>query len=229
MAIRVTVFDDSTQLLDSMSILLESSAGFDAVGSFANCEDLISRITKTEPDVVIMDIEMPGMNGIDAVKQIKKYFPKINVLMQTAFEDDDKVFNAICAGASGYILKNTPSSRILECIVEVYQGGSPMTSSVARKVLLFLQQSEKVKQSSEPVDYNLTNREKEVLACLVKGMSYKMIGEACNISYETVRTHMKNIYEKLHVVSMTEAVAKAINQKLVMIAYLLFSIYTSWV
>jgi len=135
-------------------------------------------------------------------------------LMQTSFEDDDKVFNAICAGASGYILKNTLPARILECIVEVYQGGSPMSPSVARKVLGFLQQAP-VAPAKEIPDYNLSNREKEVLGCLVSGMSYKMIAEHLFISYETVRSHMKNIYEKLHVASMTEAVAKAINQGLV--------------
>ena len=146
-------------------------------------------------------------------KMIKKSFPKLNVLMQTSFEDDDKVFNAICAGASGYILKNTLPARILESIIEVYQGGSPMSPSVARKVLGFLQAPPVV--SKIIPDYNLSNREKEVLSCLVKGMSYKMIADTCHISYETVRSHMKNIYEKLHVASMTEAVAKAINQGLV--------------
>ena len=122
----------------------------------------------------------------------------------------------LCAGASGYILKNTPPTKILESIVEVYQGGSPMSPSVARKVLGFMQKSVEGEKKSEPVEnYNLSVREKDVLSCLVKGMSYKMIADHCNISYETVRSHMKNIYEKLHVASMTEAVAKAINQKLV--------------
>ena len=134
--------------------------------------------------------------------------------MQTSFEDDDKVFAAICAGASGYILKNTLPNRILESIVEVYQGGSPMSPTVARKVLGFLQQPPPIVAKEIP-NNNLSNREKEVLGCLVKGMSYKMIADHCHISYETVRSHMKNIYEKLHVVSMTEAVAKAINQGLV--------------
>jgi len=148
------------------------------------------------------------------VKTIKKEYAKLNVLMQTSFEDDDTVFKAICAGASGYILKNTLPERILESIVEVYQGGAPMSPSIARKVLGFLQQPP-VALPREVPDYKLSNREKEVLSCLVSGMSYKMIADHCHISYETVRSHMKNIYEKLHVVSMTEAVAKAINQGLV--------------
>ena len=218
MAVRVTIFDDNKKLLESLSALLEGSPGFQIAGMFTDCADLDSKVEKSQPDVILMDIEMPGINGIEAVKMVKQKFPKINVMMQTAFENDENVFAAICAGASGYILKNTPPARILECIVEVYQGGSPMSPSVARKVLGFLQKPKEEEKKKEVLteEYNLSAREKEVLACLVKGMSYKMIAESCTISYETVRSHMKNIYDKLHVASMTEAVAKAINQKLVM-------------
>lgn len=216
MAVRVTIFDDNTRLLDSLSVLIDGSPGFQIAGTFENCNSLIGDIEKTQPDVILMDIEMPGINGIEAVKIVKQRFPKMNVMMQTAFENDENVFAAICAGASGYILKNTPPSKILECIIEVYQGGSPMSPSVARKVLGFLQQPKpEEKKDTVEENYNLSAREKEILACLVKGMSYKMIADHCNITYETVRSHMKNIYEKLHVASMTEAVAKAINQKLV--------------
>ncbi|HOZ82837.1 MAG TPA: response regulator transcription factor [Bacteroidia bacterium] len=216
MAVRVTIFDDNKRLLDSLSVLIDGSPGFQMAGIFENCNNLISDIERTQPDVILMDIEMPGINGIEAVKMVKHRFPKMNVMMQTAFENDENVFAAICAGASGYILKNTPPSKILECIIEVYQGGSPMSPSVARKVLGFLQQPKPDEKKETTVEnYNLSAREKEILACLVKGMSYKMIAEQCNITYETVRSHMKNIYEKLHVASMTEAVAKAINQKLV--------------
>lgn len=213
MAIRVTIFDDNKKLLDSLSVLIDGSPGFQMARAFLDCSDLQIKINESQPDVVLMDIEMPGINGIEAVKIVKQNFPSINVLMQTAFEDDENVFAAICAGASGYILKNTPPAKILESIVEVYQGGSPMSPSVARKVLGFLQQPLQEKHIEE--NYNLTAREKEILTFLVKGMSYKMIAENCSIGYETVRSHMKNIYEKLHVASMTEAVAKAINQKLV--------------
>ena len=216
MAVRVTIFDDNKRLLDSLSVLIDGSPGFQMAGIFENCNNLISDIERTQPDVILMDIEMPGINGIEAVKMVKHRFPKMNVMMQTAFENDENVFAAICAGASGYILKNTPPSKILECIIEVYQGGSPMSPSVARKVRGFLQQPKPDEKKETTVEnYNLSAREKEILACLVKGMSYKMIAEQCNITYETVRSHMKNIYEKLHVASMTEAVAKAINQKLV--------------
>jgi DNA-binding NarL/FixJ family response regulator len=217
MAIRVTIFDDNKRLLESLSVLIDGSEGFQIAGTFTDCSDINSKINSSKPDVILMDIEMPGINGIEAVKLVKKDFPGINVLMQTAFENDENVFEAICAGASGYILKNTPPAKILEYIVEVYQGGSPMSPIVARKVLGFLQQPAKAQMVTSTTDeYNLTAREKDVLACLVKGMSYKMIGDHCGITYETVRSHMKNIYDKLHVASMTEAVAKAINQRLVM-------------
>lgn len=216
MAVRVTIFDDNARLLDSLHILIDGSPGFQMAGTFTNCLDLETKIEKSQPDVILMDIEMPGINGIEAVKLVKQKFPRINVMMQTAFENDENVFAAICAGASGYILKNTPPAKILECIIEVYQGGSPMSPSVARKVLGFLQQPKPVvKAPVNTLDYNLSIREKEILSCLVKGMSYKMIADHCNITYETVRSHMKKIYDKLHVASMTEAVAKAINQKLV--------------
>lgn len=197
-----------------MSSLIEDAPGFQLAGAFTDCSDLDEKIKSSQPDVVMMDIEMPKVDGIEGMKLIKKNYPKLNVLMQTSFEDDNKVFSAICAGASGYILKNTLPARILECIVEVYQGGSPMSPSIARKVLGFLQTPAPPAVKEVP-NYNLSNREKEVLSCLVKGMSYKMIADTCHISYETVRSHMKNIYEKLHVASMTEAVAKAINQGLV--------------
>ena len=197
MAIRISIFEDNVRLLDSLVVLLEGSPGFQVVGAFPDCSDLERKIEESQPDVILMDIELPGMTGIEAVKIVKQHFPKINVMMQTAFDNDENIFEAICAGASGYILKNTPPSKILESIVEVNQGGSPMSPSVARKVLGFMQKSVEGEKKSEPVE------------------DYNMIADHCNISYETVRSHMKNIYEKLHVASMTEAVAKAINQKLV--------------
>lgn len=216
MAIRVSIFEDNVKLLDSLVVLLEGSSGYQVVGSYLDCSNLEMKIEKSKPDVVLMDIEMPGMTGIEATKIMRQKFPAVRVLMQTAFENDENVFDAICAGASGYILKNTPPVKIIESVTEVFHGGSPMSPSVARKVLGFLQNPiEKDHKEEHVQEYNLSAREKEVLACLVKGMSYKMIADHCAISYETVRSHMKKIYEKLHVASMTEAVAKAINQKLV--------------
>jgi len=158
---------------------------------------------------------MPGANGIEALKEIKQKFPALNILMQTVFEDDTKVFESICNGASGYVLKNTPPARMLEAIVETYQGGAPMTPVIAKKVLSLLQLQNKETPAGATEHYSLTPREKEVLSLMVNGMSYKMIAAHCNISFETVRSHIRNIYEKLHVATMTEAVAKAIKTKLV--------------
>jgi DNA-binding NarL/FixJ family response regulator len=215
MPVRVSIFDDNKKLLDSLSILIDGSAGFELAGAYNNCLNIENKISDSQPDVILMDIEMPEINGIEALRKLQLFSKGIKVLMQTAFEDEDKIFDAICAGASGYILKDTQPARMLECIMEVYQGGSPMSPTVARKVLRLLQNQNLPETTVESFDYHLSTREKEILSLLVKGMSYKMIADACKISYETVRSHMKNIYEKLHVASMTEAVAKAINQKLV--------------
>lgn len=205
--IKVVLFDDNELLRDSISMLLEDAGDFDLAGSYTNCLEVIKNIQQTKPDVVIMDIDMPGMNGIEGVKLIRKNFPTVQILMQTVFDDDEKVFAAIKAGAAGYILKNAEPKYLLEAVREVYTGGAPMTPSIARKVLQQFQEPQKN-------DFNLSTRESEVLGYLVQGLSYKMISDKMNITYDTVRAHMKKIYEKLHVSSMTEAVAKAINQKL---------------
>lgn len=209
--IKVIMFDDNDSLRDSVSMLLQDTVDFTLAGSYSHCLDVIENIQETQPDVVLMDIDMPGMNGIEGVRLIRKNFSTVQVLMLTVFDDDEKVFAAIKAGAGGYILKNADPKNLLSAISEVYNGGAPMTPGIARKVLHQFQhlQPEEIKE-----DYHLSLREKEVLALLVDGLSYKMIASKLTISYDTVRAHMKKIYEKLHVASMTEAVAKAINQKL---------------
>jgi DNA-binding NarL/FixJ family response regulator len=215
--IKVVLFDDNDQLRDSIAMLLSVTEDIDLVGSFDHCSEVISIIQARQPDVVIMDVDMPGMNGIDGVKLIRKNFPQVNILMQTVFDDVEKVFAAIKAGAGGYILKNAESKNILDAIREVYTGGAPMSPSIARKVLLYFQSDPglpvkdylKVKEA-----YHLSAREKEVLALLVQGFAYKMIADKLFITYSTVRAHMTKIYEKLHVGSMTEAVAMAIHEKL---------------
>jgi DNA-binding NarL/FixJ family response regulator len=164
---------------------------------------------------VLMDIEMPGMTGIEAVKKIKKEFPQIQVLMQTVFEDDDRVFDSICSGASGYILKNFLNTKLIDAIRELQYGGSPMSPSIARKVLSKMQQIPQFVRPEEAPNYDLTPREKEVLSCIVEGLAYKMIADKLTISYETVRSHVKKIYEKLHVASLTEAVSKAMKERIV--------------
>jgi DNA-binding NarL/FixJ family response regulator len=203
--------EDHKHLRESMVQLIESAEGFEVCGVFPNAINIVKNLRNCLPDIVLLDIQMPGISGIEALGLIRKEFPNLRIIIQTVFEDEDKIFAAICAGASGYILKNTPSQKFLEAISEAYNGGAPIAGNIAHKVLnMFRQQHETTGQS----DYKLSDREKEILDCLVKGLSYKMIAAKCDISYDTVRFHMKNIYAKLHVSSMTEAVAKAIQKKL---------------
>jgi DNA-binding NarL/FixJ family response regulator len=215
MCIRVAIFDDNKNIRNSIILLLNTDPAFEVVGNFSDARNCVQNILTSRPDVVLMDIEMPEIDGIEAVKLLSKEFPHIQILIQTVFEDDERVFDSICAGASGYILKNQLTSSLTESIKELQSGGSPMSPSIARRVLNILQQGYQGKKQMVNNDYKLTIREKEVLTAIVNGLSYKMIGYDLGISYETVRSHMKNIYEKLHVASLTEVVAKAINQKLV--------------
>lgn len=211
MEIKVVIFEDNYLLRESLFQLINGTSGLSCAGAFANCDDIILNIQKTMPHVVLMDIQMPGTTGIEGVKIIKKKFPEIKIIMQTVVEDDDKIFQSICNGASGYLLKNTTPARLLQAIEEVNEGGAPMTPSIAQKVL------EKFRKQS-PASFNelhqLSDREQEILGCLVEGMSYKMIASSCKISIDTVRFHIRNIYEKLHVSSKSEAVIKAMKGKM---------------
>ncbi len=194
-------------------MLIEGTPGFERTGSYESCEDILKKLSSDPPDIILMDIEMPGINGIEGMKQVKKHFPEIKILMQTVFDDDDRIFESIMAGASGYILKNTPPAAMLDAITEAGQGGAPMSPSIASRVLQLFQ-AHAVRNLPSGEDYQLSKREKEVLKCLVDGKPYKIICDELCISYATVRTHMRNIYEKLHVCSMTEAVSKALRQGL---------------
>jgi DNA-binding NarL/FixJ family response regulator len=173
--------------------------------------DLDFKMRRSQPDIVLMDIDMPGINGVEAVKIIKEKRPQVKILMQTIFEENDKVFDSICAGADGYLLKNSLTDYLVPSIKELNNGGAPMSPSIAKKVLNRFQEQNPYIQKT---DYKLSDREKEVLTCLMKGMSYKMIAVACNISIDTVKFHIKKIYEKLHVNSKSEAVIKAMRGKL---------------
>jgi DNA-binding NarL/FixJ family response regulator len=215
MPLRIAIFDDNKNIRESIAMLLGTVGDLEVVGSYSHVLDCIEDVKESNPDVILMDIEMPGMTGIEAVKIIKKELPHIQILMQTVFEDDDRVFDSICAGASGYILKNHLNTKLVDAIQELQFGGSPMSPSIARKVLTKMQSVSNIIRPEETPDYHLTVREKEVLSCLVNGLSYKMIASDLTISYETVRSHVKKIYEKLHVASLTEVVAKAINQRIV--------------
>jgi DNA-binding NarL/FixJ family response regulator len=210
--IRVAIFEDNGSLREGLAALIGGTFGFECAGAFPNCNNLLKNISQAKPDVVLMDIELPGINGIEAVAMIKEEFPDIKILMETIFDDDEKIFSSICAGAEGYILKHTSPSDIMEAIKEIYEGGSPMTPSVANRVLKMIKTKPEI-QNKESFD--LSTREKEILTCLVKGMSYKMVADTCFISIDTVNVHIKNIYKKLQVHSKSEAVIKALKGKIV--------------
>ena len=213
MDIRVAIFEDRKLIRDAFEAIINGTPGLTCVGSFANASDLSYSVKRSQPDVILMDIEMPGKDGIEATALIHAEFPEIKVLIQTVFDDDDKIFKAICSGASGYIVKNTTPAKLVEAIMEVYNGGAPMSPAIASKVLILFQKFAPPSRVSE--DKQLSKREKEILALLVDGFSFKEIAEKNFIGYETVRTHVKKIYKKLHVASMSEAVAKAIRHGLV--------------
>lgn len=214
MEIRVAIFEDNKLMRNGFEAICNGTPGISCCGVFADCSDLDYKIKRNNPHVVLMDIEMPGMDGIEATRQIIRQWPEIKILIQTVFEDDDKIFDAICAGASGYILKSTSPARLIEAIHEVYSGGSPMSPYIANRVLkLFQQFAPPTPSDSEK--YVLSAREKEVLSLMVEGHNFHIIAEKSFISYETVRTHVKRIYKKLHVASASEAVVKAIRQRLV--------------
>ncbi len=211
-SLKIAIFEDNKMLREMMFQLIHGTIGFTCVGAFGDAGDLIHKIEKSVPDIVLMDIDMPGISGIEAVLIIKERFPSVQILMQTIFEEDEKIYDSICAGASGYLLKNTSPAKLLEALNELHTGGAPMSASVAKKVLEIFQ---KQNFFSKSPDYNFSQREKEVLGGLVKGMSYKMIADSCGISIDTIKFHIKNIYEKLHVHSKSEAVIKAIKHKLI--------------
>ncbi|HYV93519.1 MAG TPA: response regulator transcription factor [Chitinophagales bacterium] len=211
-SIRVMIVEDNDEFRDSLINLVEEAEGFEFAGAFSDCKRIVQHLSEFEPDVVLMDIDLPGISGIEGVLLIKEKFPDAKILMLTVFEANDKIFNSLCAGASGYLLKSTIPSRILEAVKEIHEGGAPMTPSVAARVLkMFRSQAEKPSLES----FTLSDREKEVLNCLVKGMSYKMVASHCFISADTVNAHIRNIYKKMQVHSKSEAVAKAIKGRIV--------------
>jgi DNA-binding NarL/FixJ family response regulator len=204
MPISVSIVEDNDKLRETLARVLNRADGFRCVSHYASAEDALKDLPQAKPDVVLMDINLPGMNGVECVRQLKKLLPGIQVMMLTVYEDTENIFNALTAGANGYMLKRTASKELLEAIREVHRGGSPMTMHIARKVVQSFQQTAATAQPAE----NLSEREQQVLDQLSRGLMYKEIADKLGISYETVHTYIRRIYEKLQVRTRTEAVAK---------------------
>lgn len=216
MPVRIALFDDQALILDTFKVLLAEHPAFEVTGAFLETGNLAQKMATAAPDIVLMDLGIGPVDGIETTRRILEMSPSVKVVVQTIFDDDDKVFASVCAGASGYILKSDVPSRIVAALQEIAAGGAPMTPVIAAKVLRLFKSAQMQRMSvREPNLYQLTARELEILGLLVTGMSYKMIAGECGITYETVKSHIKRIYEKLHVASMTEAVAKAIHERLV--------------
>jgi DNA-binding NarL/FixJ family response regulator len=210
--VRAIMFEDSRTFRNTISEYFQDSDRVYLAAAFANADDAVAQVKKHQPDVVLMDIRMPGTTGLEALRQIKAASPNTKVLMLTSFDDDDKIFAAICNGASGYLLKDDNPEKVENAIGDIENGGANMSPSIARKALDMFKNN---MIKGEPEYANLTPRQKEVLTCLVDGLSYKMIAAKLGISYETVSDHIKLIYKKLHVNSASEAVREAIVRRLV--------------
>ena len=210
---RVAIFEDNKLVRDALETIFNGTPGYTCCGAFADGSNCIEKIRRSNPDVVLMDIEMPGPDGIETTQKLSSEFPDMKIVIQTVFNDSEKIFNALCAGASGYILKNDPPQKYLESVSEVYNGGASMNVSVAKKVLTFFNSSFFAKPFPEAEQAGLSSREKEILQLMIEGHDFKMIAEKSFISYDTVRTHVKHIYKKLHVSSRSEAVRKAAHLK----------------
>lgn len=208
MPVKVIIYDDNPSRRDSLGLLIGSDHRLELLGAMADCSNVVEEVRHLMPDVILMDIQMPGIDGIEAVRMIHQEFPAVKVIMQTVFEDDEKIFNSLKNGASGYILKKAAPEKVIEAIRDVYEGGAPITPAVAGKVLQFFIN---LQVPAVPIadEFALSAREIEILAYLSEGLSYKMIADRCHISVHTVAAHIRKIYEKLQVNSATEAIAKA--------------------
>lgn len=211
MSARILIYDDNEALRNSLELLIAEEPGMELVAAMPNAETVVTDIEALKPDVILMDIDMPGINGVQAVKLIRQAYKHLSLIMLTVFDDNDNIFNAICAGASGYILKQYATEEIPASIRNVLSGGAPMTGSVARKVLQMLPAARAAEQETD----QLSKREAGILQLLVNGHSYKMIAAELGLSIDTIRFHIKKIYGKLHVHSNTEAVSKAVKERLI--------------
>lgn len=211
--IKVAIIEDNETIREGLSALINGTEGYKCIAAFRDCETFLNKLNQLDLDVVLMDIGLPGISGIEGVQQAIKKNPDLNILMLTIYEDSEKVFDALCSGASGYLVKKTPPAKLLEAIKDAYEGGSPMSSGIARQVINAFKET-KVKNSTAE-DYKLSSREIEVLNLLADGYNYQEIAENMFISVDTVRHHIRNIYKKLHVHSQSEAVAKAIRKQII--------------
>ena len=208
MPTNISIVEDNDKLRGTLAKVISRADGFKCVSDYASAEDALAGLPKIKPDVVLMDINLPGMNGVECVRKLKVILPATQVMMLTVYEDTENIFNALAAGASGYMLKRTPAKELLEAIHEVLRGGSPMTTHIARKVVLSFQKSAAASAKTAGELSELSDREQQVLDLLAQGLIYKEIAEKLQISYETVHTYIRRIYEKLQVRTRTEAVAK---------------------
>jgi DNA-binding NarL/FixJ family response regulator len=206
--INVAIVDDDREVREGIALLINGTQNYRCVGAYGSAQEAIEQIPRLEVHVVLMDINMPHTSGIECVVRLKHLQPSLQIMMLTSFEDDEKIFQSLVAGASGYLLKKTPPAKLLEAIEELHNGGSPMSNQIARKVVETFQPWGNASKDT----VGLTQREQEILSHLAKGYRYKEIADALFISVETVRTHLRNIYEKLHVRSRTEAVLKYFNK-----------------
>ncbi|HMG33033.1 MAG TPA: response regulator transcription factor [Blastocatellia bacterium] len=209
--IRVAVIEDQREVREGLAMLINGTSGYECTGAFRSMEDALRRVGDALPDVILTDIGLPGMSGTDGIPVLKGLYPDIPLLALTVYDDDEDVFKALCAGASGYLLKNTPPARLLECIKEVANGGAAMSPEIARRVIKLFREI----SPPERAHYRLTPQETELLKLLVEGHNYKTAAAEMNISINTVSFHLRNIYDKLQVHSKSEAVAKALKNRLV--------------
>lgn len=210
-SIPILIYEDNTRFREGLETFLSLHEPIEVRGAFANPLQVEEHLQEYRPRVILMDIDMPGITGIEALKRIKRMKSEVDVIMLTVFEENDMIFESVCMGASGYLLKKTPPEDIAKAIIEVIEGGAPMTPSVARKVLEF----QRLVRKDKKEQFDITDRETDLLRLLADGHTYKTAAKGMGVSMETVRSHIKNIYKKLHVHSMTEAVVKAMREGLV--------------
>jgi DNA-binding NarL/FixJ family response regulator len=209
--IKAAIVEDQRDIREGLTMLINGTTGYACAGSYRSMEEALDRIKSDVPDVVLCDIGLPGMNGIEGIRILKERYPSLSLLMLTVYDDDDRIFDALCAGACGYLLKRTSPTRLLESLKEAVAGGAPMSPEVATRVIALFREI----RPPERADYELTPHESRLLKLLVEGHNYATAAEALNVSYNTVKFHMRHIYEKLQVHSKSEAVGKAMRERLI--------------